>query len=72
MIEFNPYFRPSANEMLHMPVFAGVRVPTLEKCQGGGKIQLGVDAEESFDYEGCKSSKFSRECYIDLIFKEAK
>lgn len=71
MIKFNPYFRTSASETLYSDVFESIRVKLLEKS-APTKILLTVDEDHSFDYENCKSAKFTKADYIDIIMKESK
>lgn len=71
MIKFNPYFRTSASETLYQDVFESIRVKLLEKS-APDKILLAVDEDNAFDYENCKSFKFNKADYIDIILKEAK
>ena len=59
MIEFNPYFRPCASEALYSDIFESIRDQSLEKS-AGIKISLGVDHDDAFDYETCKSPNFSK------------
>lgn len=71
MTEFNPYFRQSANEMLHAEVFAPIsslRNAFLAK----EKIYLEVDQDDAFDYEAGKSHKFLKQDIISMILKDAK
>ena len=50
MTEFNPFFRQSANEMLHAPVFAPVRGRS-DVFLSKEKIHLEVDMDDAFDYD---------------------
>jgi serine/threonine protein kinase len=67
MLEFNPYFRQSARELLKSKLFDDIRIVENEK-QSVEKIKMIIDADESFDYESCKSSKFTKPDYIKMIF----
>ena len=60
MLEFNPYFRPTAKECLSNKIFDSIRVPGLESS-APFKINIDVDRNEfEFDYEnsGCTGTKF--------------
>ena len=51
MLEFNPYFRPTAKECLSHPLFKNIRVLGLE-TSAPFKINIDVDRNEhKFDYE---------------------
>ena len=51
MLEFNPYFRPTAKECLQSPLFSNIRVQGLE-ASAPFKINIDVDRNEhKFDYE---------------------
>ena len=51
MLEFNPYFRPTAKECLQSKVFDAIRVPGLE-ASAPFKINIDIDRNENkFDYE---------------------
>lgn len=71
MIEFNPYFRTSATETLYLPIFDAIRNKTVEK-PAPSKVALAVDEDAAFDYEACKTDKYTRADYMGMIWKEAK
>ncbi len=48
MLEFNPFFRQSARELLKNPMFDDIRIIENEK-QSGDKLKLMIDADESFE-----------------------
>ena len=51
MLEFNPFFRPTAKECLSNPIFKNIRVPGLE-ASAPFKINIDVDRNDhKFDYE---------------------
>lgn len=51
MLEFNPYFRPTAKECLSSKLFDSIRVAGLE-ASAPFKINIDVDRNEyKFDYE---------------------
>lgn len=50
MLNFNPYFRPSAKELLDHPFFDEVRCPDYE-AHTPKRIQLEFDKDKHFDHE---------------------
>lgn len=70
MTEFNPFFRQSANEMLHADVFAAIGAQSAFLAKE--KIHLDVDLDDAFDYETGKSLKFGRADILTMILKDAK
>lgn len=50
MQEFNPYFRPSAAEILKSPIFDKIRVPALEDIDQY-KINVTNFVSNHYDYE---------------------
>lgn len=55
MLEFNPYFRPTAKECLQNRIFDEIRVPGLEAA-APFKINIECDRNEyQFDYENMKA-----------------
>lgn len=69
MLQFNPYFRHSSRELLKSPLFDDIRIIENEKQQVE-KLKLVIDADESFDYEACKSEVFTKPDYIRMIYQE--
>ena len=66
MTEFNPFFRQSANEMLHAEMFSsvqGLSAAFLAK----EKIHLDVDQDDVFDYEAGMNVKYSKNEIITQI-----
>ena len=62
MLQFNPYFRPSALEILKNDLFEDVRSDTREtsiKDLANYQIFLPVDSDDAFDYENNKNAKYS-------------
>ena len=57
MLEFNPYFRLTAEEALKCKVFDSIRVNQFEEPS---PIKLSIDAfkADSFNYENLASEKF--------------
>ena len=50
MLQFNPYLRPSASELLKNPYFDEVRQAAKEK-PASNRFRLDVDSDDNFDYE---------------------
>lgn len=50
MLEFNPYFRPSARQLLSSPLFDTFRVPEIEKIPNS-KIKMKFDKEFFMDLD---------------------
>ena len=71
MLQINPYQRWSPAECLAQPIFDEIRREVLEKAPQA-KISLGVDQDDSYNYEQCTSRKYSRRDYMRMIYKEAK
>jgi len=56
MLEFNPYFRPTAKECLQNKLFDSIRVTGLE-ASAPFKINIDVDRNEyKFDYDEATSN----------------
>jgi len=54
MLEFNPYFRPTAKECLQNKIFDNIRVTGLE-ISAPFKINIDVDRNQhQFDYENAE------------------
>ena len=50
MLEFNPFFRSSAEVCLKSEIFDSIRIPALElPCPV--KIELDVDSRDAYDYD---------------------
>ena len=71
MVEFNPYFRTSATETLYLPIFDAIRNKAIEK-PAPSKVALPVDDDAAFDYEACKTDKYTKADYMAMIWKEAR
>jgi len=69
MLEFNPFFRSSAREILKHKIFDDIRIHENER-QAPQKLKLEVDADDAFDYETGKSTKFTKEAYLKMIYQE--
>lgn len=50
LLEFNPYFRMSAKELLRLKCFDPFRNPNMEK-ESPAKIELDIDKVGNFDYK---------------------
>ena len=62
IMAFNPYFRPSVDEILAHPFFASVRDPSLEK---NADNEIIVECEEALKGDGLKQKDI-----IELFKKE--
>lgn len=71
MLEFNPKFRGSASQLLKSKVFDKIRKPEMEVA-APFQIKLAVDQAGAFDYDRCKSDKFSIEDYKKMLANEIK
>ena len=69
LLEFNPYFRSSAREVLKNAIFDDIRITENER-QAPQKLKLIVDQDDAFDYELGKTTKFTKEDYNKMIFQE--
>ena len=62
MLQFNPYFRPSAVEILENKLFDNFRNDEKErsiKKVSEYQVFLPVDSDDAFDYENTKNAKYS-------------
>jgi len=71
MLEFNPYFRKNASELLQSPVFDKIRNPEWEK-PASSKIFLQVDKDGVYDYENEQFLQYDLEDYKKMLKEEAK
>lgn len=55
MLQFNPYFRPTAKELLKSDYFDDVRKPNLEGL-APEKLLLDTDTDQAFDHEAMESN----------------
>ncbi len=67
MLEFNPYFRRSAAELLKSPVFDDIRDPSMEQA-APRKLELRAD-KSNYDYTEEEWSVSDSEA-IELLLKE--
>jgi hypothetical protein len=71
LLEFNPYFRWSAQECLRSPYFDKIRNPALEK-HSKAKILLEIDQDDAFDYVTAESPMFDKDKFLQIIWKNAQ
>ena len=71
MLEFNPHFRSSAGDLLKNAVFDKIRKPNMEQA-APFQVNLAVDGTGAFDYEKCKSDRFSMDDYKRILANEIK
>ena len=64
LLEFNPYIRPKANEILQHPIFDSIRQPKLE-IPLKKKINIKIDTEHLTNEDFGK--KNNEKCVIDKI-----
>jgi len=50
MLSFNPYFRPSAKNLLKNVLFDEIRMPYVEES-ATFKVKIDIDIEQPEDYE---------------------
>ena len=67
MLEFNPYFRNSAREIIKNKFFDDIRVIANEK-RAINKLKLIVDCDDVFNYEENTFLKFKKEDYILILY----
>ena len=70
MLEFNPYFRPTAKECLQNKIFDNIRVAGLE-ISAPFKINIDVDRNQhQFDYENAEQNQSKHEVKKEInMFK---
>ena len=70
LLEFNPYFRPTARDILKHPIFDHVRIKENE-LSAEYKIIIEIDTKYPQNYQYGHSTKLSEEiineCKIDLL-----
>lgn len=70
MLELNPYFRPSAKQLLKNPIFDSLRVSSNEKTSPY-TVKLSVDSKEQMiDYEKCNFKAELNSKLMKAIIKE--
>ena len=69
MLQFNPYFRYPAEELLKSSIFDEIRNPEMEK-PAPYRIDTSIDLPGEFDYDALKSRKFTQEDYMKILKKE--
>ena len=72
MLEFNPYFRPTASLLIESNVFDSIRVPKIEKLDPYSSLKSKVKIDHNdyrYDYELDKNLKGDKKT-IDKILSE--
>jgi hypothetical protein len=72
LVQINPFFRPTAKEVLKSTIFDHIRNPKLEKTSVSYKIKLDIDHDDAFDYATGVSTKYQKDDYLNIILKEIK
>lgn len=67
MLQFNPYFRPSAKELLGSCYFNDVRISKLENFKPS-KLLLACDQDEYFDLD-LNEVKLSKDELLGMLHK---
>tara|TARA_B110000305_G_C19268460_1_gene553158 strand:+ start:641 stop:916 length:276 start_codon:yes stop_codon:yes gene_type:complete len=73
MLQFNPYFRPSAVEILKNDLFEDFRSDIREnsiKHLANYQVFLPVDSDDAFDYENNQNGKYSITELKSLLIQE--
>jgi hypothetical protein len=71
MLQFNPDFRSTPKQLLKNKIFDRIRNAEMER-PAPFKISLEVDEPGTFDYENCKSLKFSIKDFKNILRNEIK
>ena len=71
LIQVNPFFRPTAFELLKNPIFDPFRDKHKEYCPFE-KLMTPVDSDEAFDYVNGKSHIFKTQDYLKMIEYEVQ
>ena len=70
MLELNPYFRPSARQLIKNPIFDSIRVTQNEKTSPH-TVKLSVDSKsQGIDYEKCDFKPDLNLKLVKAIIKE--
>jgi len=69
MLQFNPHYRSNPVDLLKSKVFDSIRRPELEQ-PAPFQIKLDIDQTDAFDYEECKSTKYSMDQYKQIMINE--
>ena len=67
-LEFNPYFRSSAAEIIKDKWFDDIRLEDIEH-RANAKLQLEVDRDENFDYEIGEALLYTQNDLNEMIAK---
>jgi hypothetical protein len=72
LLEFNPYFRPTARELVKNPIFDNIRHEDDNKAEV--KIVIGLDKNQPFNYNENDCSEYSQNYQYenDALMKEIK
>lgn len=71
MLQFNPYLRHSARELLKEPYFDDIRIAENER-RSPGKLLLETDRDLTYDYEQGKALAFTKTDLMESLLKEVK
>jgi hypothetical protein len=67
----NPFYRPTAFELLKNPIFDEYRDKKNEQCPFK-KLMVDIDQDDAYDYETQQSLLYKNDDIIEMIHKEAK
>jgi serine/threonine protein kinase len=71
LIQVNPFYRPTAFELLKNPIFDEYRDKKNEQCPFN-KLMVDIDQDEAFDYETQLCLLYKNDEFLEMIHKEAK
>mmetsp|Transcript_40448 Transcript_40448/g.61701 ORF Transcript_40448/g.61701 Transcript_40448/m.61701 type:complete len:85 (+) Transcript_40448:1223-1477(+) len=69
MLQFNPFYRKSASELLKLKVFDKVRSAKMEAAPSE-KLLIPVDAPDCYDYEENCNKKFDLSDFKSMLKEE--
>ena len=79
LLNFNPYFRMTAREILTLKIFDEVRDNLKEKFlnhlfemkdKSIIKVSLAVDTDDAFDYDNASNAKYTKSDLKNILFDE--